>query len=43
MKPGTFLRFASFALLCAAPLGAVPSDADEVNPVELGSTAPKSR
>lgn len=40
MKPTTFLQFAGFTLLCAAPLAAVPSDANEVNPVEVGSTAP---
>lgn len=40
MKPTTFLQFAGFTLLCAAPLAAVPTDANEVNPVEVGSTAP---
>lgn len=40
MKPTTFLQFAGFTLLCAAPLAAVPSEANEVNPVEVGSTAP---
>jgi len=42
MKPGTFLRFAGFTLLCAAPLAAVPTDANEVNPVEVGATAPNA-
>lgn len=40
MKPTSILQFAVLIFLSAVSLPAVPTDANEVNPVEVGSTAP---
>lgn len=40
MKPTSILQFAVLIFLGTVSLPAVPSDAKEVNPVEVGSTAP---